>query len=150
MIWDLCELWDFLLILKFSCSSTESFSSSRLSISSVQSLSCAQLFATPWTAACNPWMLSFIFQSLLKLISTESVMPSNQLILCRPLLLLPSILPNIKVFSNELALHVKWPKYWSFRISASKEYSGLISFRNDCLDLCAVQGSLKRLLQHHN
>ena len=99
----------------------------------VQSLSCIQLFVTPWTAA--HWAsLSFInFQSLLKLTSIESVMPSNHLILCRPLLLLPSILPSIRVFTNESALRIRWPKYWSFRFSNSpfSEYSGLISFRID-------------------
>ena len=91
-------------------------------------------------------------QSLLKLLSIESVMPSNHLILCHPLLLLPSILPSIRVFSNESVLHIKWPKYWSFSfsISPSNEYSGLISFRMDWLDLLAVQGTLKSLLQHHS
>ena len=96
--------------------------------------------------------LSFIIsQSLLKLISIESVMPSNHLILCRPLLLLPSIFPSIRVFSNESVLHIRWPKYWSFSfsISPSNEYSGLISFRMDWLDLVAVQETLKSLLQHH-
>ena len=91
-------------------------------------------------------------QSLLKLMSIESVMPSNHLILCRPLLLLPSIFPSIRVFSNESALHITWTKYWcfSFSISPSSEYSGLISFRIDWLDLLAVQGTLKSLLQHHS
>ena len=91
-------------------------------------------------------------QSLRKLISIESVMPSNHLILCRPLLLLPSIFPSIMVFSNESALHIRWPKYWSFSfsISPSNEYSGPISFRMDWLDLLAVQGTLKNLLQHHS
>ena len=101
----------------------------------------------PWTAECQA--LSFtISQSLLKLMSTESVMPSNHLIFCRPLLLHP-IFPSISVFSNELALHIRWPKYWSFSISTSSEYSGLISFRIDWLDLLAVQGTLKSLSQHH-
>jgi len=97
--------------------------------------------------------LSFtISQSLLKLMSIESVMPSNHLILCHPLLLLPSMFPSIRVFSNESALHIRWPKYWSFSfsISPSDEYSGLISFRMDWLDLLAVQGTLKSLLQHHS
>ena len=89
-------------------------------------------------------------RSLFKPMSTESVMPSNHLILCRPLLLLPSIFPSIRVFSNELALCIRWPKYWSFSISPSNEYSGLISFRIDCFDLLAVQGTLKSLLQHHS
>ena len=90
--------------------------------------------------------------SLLKLMSTESVMPSNHLILCYPLLLPPSIFPSIRVFSNESVLRIRWPKYWSFTfsISPSNEYSGLISFRMDWLDLCAVQGTLKSLLQHHS
>ena len=116
--------------------------------SSVQLLSCVQLFVTPWTAARQ----ASLSQSLLKLMSIESVMPSNHLILCHPLLLLPSIFPSIRVFSNESSLHIKWPKYWSFsfNISPSNEYSGLISFRMDWLDLLAVQGTLKSLLQHHS
>ena len=120
-------------------------------LSSVQSLSCVQLFATPWTAA-HQASKSINSQSLLKLMSIESVMPSNHLILCRPLLLLPSILPSIRVFSNELVLHIRWPKYWSFSfsISPSKEYLGLISFRIYWFDLLAVQGTLKSLLQHHS
>ena len=118
-------------------------------LSSVQSLSCVQLFATPWTAA-HQASKSINSQSLLKLMSIESVMPSNHLILCRPLLLLPSILPSIRVFSNELVLHIRWPKYWSFSfsISPSKEYLGLISFRIYWFDLLAVQGTLKSLFQH--
>ena len=119
--------------------------------SSVQFLSCVQLFVTPWTAACQASLSIINSQSLLKLMSIESVMPSNHLILCHPLLLLPSIFPSIRVFSNESTLQIKWPKYWSFRfsISPSNEYSGLISFRMDWLDLLAVQGTLKSLLQHH-
>ena len=106
------------------------------------------LTATPWTATCQA-SLSFKIWSLLKLISTESVMPSNHLILCHPLLLLPSIFPSIRVFSNELALCIRWPKYWSFSfaISSSNQYSGLISSRIDWFDLLAVQGTLKSLLQ---
>ena len=107
--------------------------------------------ATLWTAAC-PASLSFTnSQSLLKFTSIKSVMPSNHLILCRPLLLWPSVLPSIRVFSNESVFHIRWPKDWifSFSISPSNEYSGLISFRNDWLDLLAVQGTLKSLLQHH-
>ena len=120
--------------------------------SSVQSLSRAWLCATPWTTACqeslsftNPW-------SLLKLMSIESVMPSNHLILCSPLLLPPSIFPSIRVFSNESALHIMWTEYWSFscNIIPSNEYSGLISFRVDWLDVLAVQGTHKSLLQHHS
>ena len=95
--------------------------------------------------------LSFaISQSLLKLMSIELVMPSNNLVLCCPLLLLPSIFPSIRVFSNELALHIKWPKYWSFSISPSNKYSGLISFKINCFDLLAIQTTLKSLLQHHS
>ena len=118
-------------------------------ISSVQSLSCVWLFATPWTAAREASLSSW---SLLKLVSIESVMPSNHLILCRPLLLLPSVLPSIRVFSNESVFCIGWPKYWSFgfSISPSNEYSGLISFRMDWLDFLAVQGTLKSLLQHHS
>ena len=107
---------------------------------------------TPWTAARQASLSIINSQSLLKLMSTESVMPSNHLILHRPLLLLPSIFSSIRVFSNESALHIRLPKYWrfSFSISPSKEYSGLISFRMDWLDLLAVQGTLKSLLQHHS
>ena len=119
---------------------------------SVQSLSHVQLFATPWTAACQASLSITNAQSLLKLMSIESVMPSNHLILCCPLLLLPSVFPSIRVFSTELAFHIRWPKYWrfSFSISLSNEYSGLISFRIYWLDLLAVQGTLKSLLQHHS
>ena len=116
----------------------------------VQSLSCVQLFATPWTAAQQVSLSFTVAQSLLKFISIESVMPSNHLILCFPLLLLPSIFPSIKVFSNELAIHNRWPKYWSFSISPFNDYSGLISLRIDCLDLLAVQETLKSLLQHQS
>ena len=121
-------------------------------ISSVQSLSHVQLFMTPWTAAHQASLSIANSWSLPKLMSTESVMPSNHLILCCPLLLLPSIFPCIRVFSNELALCIRWPKYWSFsfNISPSNEHSGLICFRMDWLDLLAVQGTLKSLLQHHN
>ena len=121
--------------------------------SSVHSLSRVQLFATPWTAARQASLSITNSQSLLKLISIESVMPSNHLILCRPLLLPPSIFPSIRVFSNESALGIRWPNYWSFSfsISPSNEYSGLISFRMDWLDLLAVQGkTLESLLQHHS
>ena len=105
-----------------------------------------------WTAACQASLSIINSQSLLKFMSIQSVMPSNHLILCCPLLLLPSIFPSIRVFSNESALHIRWPKYWSFSfsISPSCEYSGLISFRMDWLDLLAVQGTLKSLLQHHS
>ena len=116
----------------------------------VESLSRVQLFATPWTATCLASLNFTISWSLLKLMSIKSVMSSNQLILCCPLLLLPSIFSSIRVFSNELALHVRWPKYWSFSISPSNKYSGLISFSIDWFDLLAVQGTLKSLLQHHS
>ena len=114
-------------------------------------LSCVRLFETPWTAACQASLSITNSRSLLKLMSIESAMPSNRLILCRPLLL-PSIFPSIRVFSNELALCIRWPKYWnfSFNICLSNEQSGWISFRMDWLDLLAVQGILKCLLQHHS
>ena len=107
---------------------------------------------TPWTAACQASLSITNSQSLLKLMSIELVMPSNYLILCHPLLLLPSTFPNIRVISNELALHIGWPKYWSFSfsISPSNEYSGLVSFRIHWFDLLAVQGTLKNLLWHHS
>ena len=118
----------------------------------VQSVSHAQSFATPWTAVHQASLSITNSRSLLKLMSIASVMPSNHLILYHPLLLLPSILPSIRVFSNESVLCIRWPKYWSFSfsISPSNEYSGLISFRMDWLDLLAVQGILKSLLQHHS
>ena len=119
---------------------------------SVQSLSHVWLFATPWTAACQASLSITKSWSLLKLMCIELVMPSNHLILCHPLLLLPSLFPSIRVFSNESVLHIRRPKYWSFsfNISPSNEYSGLISFRMDWFDLLAVQGTLKNLLQHHS
>ena len=119
---------------------------------SVQSLSHIQLCATTWTAACQASLSITNSGSLLKLMSIESVMPSNHLILCPPLLLLPSIFPSTRVFSNESALRISWPKYLSFtlNISASNEHPGPISFRTDWLDLLAVQGTLKSLLQHHS
>ena len=122
-----------------------------VTISSVQSLSRVRLFATPRIAA-HQASLSTNSRSLPKLMSIESVMPSNYLILCWPLLFLPSIFPSIRVFSNESVLCIRWPKYWSFsfNISPSNEHSGLISFRMDWLDLLAVQGTLKSLLQHHS
>ena len=119
---------------------------------SVQSLSRVQLFATPWTAACQDSLSISNSQSLLKLMSITLVMPSNHLILCRPLLLPPSIFPSIRVFSSESVLRIRWPKYWSFSfsINPSNEYSGLISFWTDWFDLLAVQGTLKSLPQHHS
>ena len=120
-------------------------------LSSVQSLSRVQLFATPWIAACQASLSITNSRSLLKLMSIESVMPSSHLILCRPLLLLPPIPPSISIFSNESALCMRWPKYWSFRlsISPSNEHPGLMSFRMDWFDL-PFQGTLKSLLQHHS
>ena len=120
--------------------------------SSVLLLSHVRLFANPWTTAHKASLSITNSQSPPKPMSIESVMPSNYLILCCPLLLLPSIFPSIRVFSNESALPVRWPKYWSFSfsISPSNEYSGLISFSTDWLDLLAVQGTLKSLLQHHS
>ena len=122
----------------------------RVQLSSVQSLSHVWLFVTPWTAARQASLSITNSWSLLKLMFIESVMPSSHLILCRPLLLLPSIFPSIRVFSNESVLHIRWPKYcsFSFSISPSNEYSGLISFRMDWVGLLAVQGTLKSL-QHH-
>ena len=111
--------------------------------------SCVRFFVTPWTAEHQASLSITNSRSLLKLLSIQSVMPSNQLILCHPLLFPPSIIPNMRVFSNESVLHIRWPKYWSFSfsISPSNEYSGLISFRMDWLDFLAVQGTLKSLLQ---
>ena len=121
-------------------------------LSSVQFLSCVWLFATPWTAAHQASQSITNSWSLLKLMSIESVMPSNHLIPSYLLFLLPSVLPSIKVFSNESVLCIRWPKYWSFsfNISPSNEHSGLISFRRDWLDLLTVQGTLKSLLQHQS
>ena len=126
--------------------------SSILPFSSVQLLSHVQLFETPWIAACQASLSITNSQSLLKLMSIESVMLSSRLILCRPLLLPPSVFPSIRVFSNKSVLLIRWPKYWSlsFSISPSNEHPGLISFRMDWLDLLAVQGTLKSLLQHHS
>ena len=143
---------DILLSLSYS----ELFNSNMVSISrlvsSVQLLSHVWLFAIPWTTACQASLSITNSRSLLKLMSIKSVMPSNHLILCCPLLLSPSISASIRVFSNESALRITWSKYWSFslNISPSNEYSGLISFRMDWLDLLAVQGTLKSLLQHHS
>ena len=143
----------------FSPSKLEAFSSQVIDYSYFFCIFCGsvqfshvQLFATPWTAACQAPLSITSSQSLLKLMSIESVMPSNHLILYHPLLLLPLIFPSIRVFSSELALRIRWPKYWSFvfSISPSSEYSGLISLRMDWLDLLAVQGTLKSLLQQYN
>ena len=123
-----------------------------LQFNSFQLLSCVRLFATPWTAACQASLSITNSQSLLKFMSMESVMPSSHLIICHPLLLPSSIFSSIRVFYNESVLSIRWSKYWSFSlsISPSSEYSGLISFRMDWLDLLAVQGTLKSLLQHHS
>ena len=129
-----------------------SYICSIVEFSLVQSLSPVQLFVTPLTSACQASLSITNFQSLPKVMSIELVMPSNHLILCCPLLLLPSIFPSIRLFSNESAFHIRWPKYWnfSFSISPSNEYLGLISFRMDWLDLLAVQGTLKSLLQRQS
>ena len=123
-----------------------------MAFTSVQSLSHVQLFETPWPAAHQASLSITISWSLLKLTSIASVMPSNHLILCHPLLLLPSIFPSIRIFSNESILHIRWPKHWSFSfsISPSKEYSGLTSFWINWFDLHVVQGTLKSLFQHHS
>ena len=142
-------LWRHLFI----CFSSQKSITEAVLLSSVQSLSHVQLFATPWSAACQAFLSITNSWSSPKPMSIESVMPSNHLILCHPLLLLPSIFPSIRVFSNESVLHwLRWPRYWSFNfsISPSNEYSGLISFRMDWLDLLAVRGTLKSLLQHHS
>ena len=120
--------------------------------SSVQSLSCVRFFATPWTAARRAFLSVTNSRSLLRLMSIGPVMPSNRLILCCPLLFPPSMFPSIRVFSKESVLHIWWPKYWSFsfNISPYNEYSELTSFRMDWLDLLAVQGTLRSLLQHHS
>ena len=122
------------------------------SVQFIQSVSHVQLFATPWTAACQASLSITISQSSFKLMSIKLVMPSKHLILCCPLLLLPSIFPSIRVLFNESVLRIRWPQYWSvsFSISPSSEYSGLMSFRMDWFDLLAVQATLKSLLQHHS
>ena len=123
-----------------------------ITLSSVQSLSCVWLFMTPWTAAHQASLSIANSWSLLKLMSIQSVMPSNHLILCHPLILLPSVFPSIRVFSSDSVLHIRWPEYWSFSfsISPSNEYSGVISFRIDWFDLRAFQRTLKSFLQHHS
>ena len=118
----------------------------------VQSLSCIQFFAIPWSAACQASLSFTISWSLLKLKSNKTLMPSNHLTLCCPLLLLPSIFPSIKVFSNELALSIRWPKYWTVSLSTSpsNKYSGLFFFKMDWFELLVIQGTLKSLPQHHS
>ena len=152
--WSLFRSIDLLVVAKwwYSIKSSSYIVGILIQFSSVQSLSHVQLFVTPWTTARQASLSITNSWSLLKLMSIESVMPSNHLILYLLLLLLPSIFPSIRVFSNESALCIRWPKYWSvsFNISPSSEHSGLISFRMDWVDLLAVQGTLKSLLQHHS
>ena len=138
-----------ILDLKFFICKNEYKNSVSVQFSSVQSLSCLRFFVTPWITACQASLSITNSWSSLKLISIELVMPSSHLILCHPLLLLPPIPPSISVFSNESTLRMRWPKYWSFSfsISPSNEHPGLISFRMDWLDLLAVQGTLRSLLQ---
>jgi len=143
-----CVTWGCWVSISRTYLSKNTFSS----VHSVQSVSHVRLFATPWTAACQASLSITNSWSSLKLMSIASVMPSSHPILCRPLLLLSSIFPSIRVFSSESVLCIRWPKYWSFSfsISPSNEYSGLISFRMDWLDLLVVQGTLKSLLEHHS
>ena len=146
-------LWySFMRLLVSSNNPNAFFQVEPVQFSSVQSLSCVRLFATPLIAACQASLSITNSRSLLKLMSIESVVPSSHLILCCPLLLLPSILPSIRVFSNESTLRMRWPKYWSFSFSIipSKEHPGLISFRIDWLDVLAVQETLESLLQYHS
>ena len=146
------KLMNLVLSVSFKIEFFKAFHFSSHHFSSVQSLSCVQLFATPWTAAHQGSLSITNSQSLPKFMSIESVMPSNHLIFCCPLFLPSSIFPSIRVFSSESVLRIRWPKYWSlsFSISPSNEYSGLISFRMDWLDLLTVQGTLKSLLQNHS
>jgi len=153
--WCIVEFFFFFIIFSLvllSIVERSMLKSPTVAISSVQSLSHVRLFAAPWTAAHQASLSITNSWSLPKIMSTESVMPSNHLILCHPLLLLASIFPSIRVFSNESSLHIRWPKYWSFSfsISPSNEHSGLISFRMDWLDFLVVQGTLKCLLQHYS
>ena len=153
--WCIVEFFFFFIIFSLvllSIVERSMLKSPTVAVSSVQSLSHVRLFAAPWTAAHQASLSVTNSWSLPKLMSTESVMPSNHLILCHPLLFLPSIFPSTRVFPNKSALRIRWPKYWSFcfNISPSSEYPGLISFRMDWLDLLAVQGTLKSLLQHHS
>ena len=165
LIWSPCSYRVFSLVISFTIYSINNFEIDDpvfsmvvnmlyiiFLFSSVQLLSCVRLFVTPWTAACQASLSITNSWSLPRLMSIESVRPSNHLILCRPLLLLPSIFPSIRVFSNESALRLRWPKYWSFsfNISPSNEHPGLFSFRINWLDLLAVQRTLKSLLQHHS
>ena len=148
-LWHCCTMFLIYIVLSFYMTPWLHWS---VQFSSVQSLSCVWLFVTPWTTECQASLSITNSRSPPKPMSIELVMPSNHLILSCPLLLLPSIFPSIRVFSNESALHIRWPKYWSFsfKISPTNEHPGLISFRMDWLDLLAVQGILKSLLQHHS
>ena len=139
-----------LVILKCSMNFLSSLTTILFLVIVIHSLTCAQFFVTPWTAACQVSLPFTNSQNLLKLMSTELMMPSNHFTLCCPILLLPRIFPSIRVFSNESALFIRWPKNWSFSISPSNEYSGLISFRTDWFDLPAVQGTFSSLLQHNS
>ena len=152
IIWAKIQLITFMELASIKILETEAQVSHLVQFSSVQSLSLVRLFATPWIAAHQASLSIPNSWSSLKLMSIESVMPSSHLIFCRPLLLLPPIPPSIRVFSNESTLHKRWPKYWSFSFSIIpfREHPGLISFRMDWLDLLAVQGTLKSLLQHHS
>ena len=149
---EISKILQYVVICDWLLSLSTNFICVLVCISSVQLLSRVQLFVTPWTAARQASLSITNSRNLIKLMSIESVMPSNHLILCRPLLLLPSIFPSIRVFSSESALCMRWPKYWSFSfsISPSNEHPGLISFRMDWMDLLEVQGTLKSLLQHHS
>ena len=149
---EISKILQYVVICDWLLSLSTNFICVLVCISSVQLLSRVQLFVTPWTATRQDSLSITNSRNLIKLMSIESVMPSNHLILCRPLLLLPSIFPSIRVFSSESALCMRWPKYWSFSfsISLSNEHPGLISFRMDWLDLLAVQGALKSLLQHYS
>ena len=146
------EIPHFEVLLHLKTTSLDLIHKLSVQFSSFRSLSQVRLFVTPWTAARQAFLSITNSRSLLKLISIESMMPSNHFILCCPLLLLSSIFPSIRVFSNQSGLHIRWPKHWSFSfsISPSNEHPGLISFRMDWLDLLAVQGTLKSLLQHHS
>ena len=149
---EISKILQYVVICDWLLSLSTNFICVLVCISSVQLLSRVQLFVTPWTAARQASLSITNSRNLIKLMSIESVMPSNHLILCRPLLLLPSIFPNIRVFFNESALRITWPKYlsFSFNINPSNEHPGLISFSMDWLDRLAVQGTLKSLLQHHS
>ena len=155
LVWSVCGHFSFWYFFVPACTCSQSLevpSNASVQFSSVQSLSRVRLFVTPWTAAHQASLCITNPRSLHKLIPIESVMPSSHLILCHPLLLLPPIPPSFRVFSNESTLHMRWPKYWSFSFSIipTNEHPRLISFSMDWLDLLAVQGTVKSLLQHHS